>query len=81
MKLFIITNWYKLTIATAMMVFACAFMTFVIKNNEAKAGIPNSQIAPSPTNTWMAVKGNTVYEVTRDRYSHEYKCNPVCDAN
>ncbi len=80
MKHFIITNWFKLVTATAMMVFACAFMIFVIKNNEAKAGIPNNQIAPSPTNTWIVVKRDAVYEVTWDKYSHEYKCKLACDS-
>jgi len=80
MKQFIITNWYKLMTASAMLVFALSFFVFVIKNNVAKAGVPNTPpAAPSPSNTWMVVKGNTVYEVTWDRFTNSFKCEPVCN--
>ena len=78
MKQFIAVNWYRLITASALLIFACSFFVLVLKNNVAKAGIPNTQPDSAPTNTWVVVKGNTVYEVTWNKFSG-YKCKPVCN--
>ncbi len=82
MKQFIATNWYKLLTATAMLIFSCAFFVFAVRSNTAKAGTPNAlpDSAPSPANTWIVVKGDTVYEVTWDEIYRSYKCEAVCNS-
>ncbi len=79
MKLFIAANWYRLITVTAMLIFSCAFFAFVLKNNVAKAGVPKTQSDSPTANVWIVVKGNTVYEVTWDKYAG-YKCKPVCNS-
>lgn len=78
MKHFIKTNWYKLITSTAMLIFACAIFVFAITNNVVKAGIPKTTSDPSPSNVWMVVKGNAVYEITWDKYASVYKCKLAC---
>ena len=80
MKQFIVTNWYRLMTATAMIISAFAFFVFSLNNNVANAGAPHTQSNPSPANAWMVVKGNTVYEVTWDKSISKYKCNAVCNS-
>ena len=80
MKNFIPSNWYRLITATAMLIFACAVFTSALKNNVAKAGAPNNQAStPAPADTWIVVKGNTVYEATWNRSLHNYQCRAVCE--
>ena len=81
MKLFIIANWYRLTTASAMLIFALAFLIFVLKNNVAIAGIPaNKQNEKQLENVWIVAKGNGIYEVTWDKFN-SYKCKMICDGS
>jgi len=73
MKTFLSTNWYKLTTAIAMLLFAFGFSVFALKYNTAKAGTPAA--APfsgkdQTTQQWMVGIGNSIYEVTYN--SDEY---------
>lgn len=83
MKHFIITNWYKLTTATAMFIFACAFFVFALKDNVAIAGSNplHKQTENPPANVWMLANDKGIYEITWDVVFSRYKCDKIFNEN
>ena len=66
MKHFLLTNWCKLSSATAMLIFACALFIFSVKSNSVIAGDKptyNHSENP-PEDLWIVANNNGIFEVS-----------------
>jgi hypothetical protein len=72
MRSSILKNWYKLSIAFSLLLFAFGFLIFSVKYNTAFAGnpIPPALNKNMEDQTWIVGAGNSIYEVT---YSASFK--------
>lgn len=75
MKLFMVQNWYRLTIAAAMLLIAISLFVFAAKYNTIRAGTAKS---PFTSNTqqeklWVVGCGNHIYEVTYNAFHEKYE--------
>jgi hypothetical protein len=85
MKHFLLTNWYKLITASAMLIFACAFFIYAVKNNSAVAG-PNKpesieQADHTPAELWFVANDSGIYAVSWNTTYRRYLCNRIFTAS
>ena len=80
MKLFILKNWYKLLIATAVILFSISCLVFALKYNTVKAGVANPPLIinkNSEEKLWVVGCGNYIYEVTYNKFHEKYECKII----
>ena len=79
MKHFLLTNWYKLTTATTMLIFACAFFFFSVKSNNVIAGDkpPYKQNTNPPEHLWIVANNNGIFEVKWNPGLSKYECEAI----
>lgn len=77
MKLFILQNWYRLSIVAAMLLLSFSCLLFTIKNNTVNAGaakLPSYAINNDcGEKNWVVGCGNYIYEVTYNAFTEKYE--------
>jgi hypothetical protein len=76
MKLFILKNWYRLSVAAAMMMLAFSCLVFAFKYNTAMAGaskLPFRLNKHCEEKSWVVGCGNHIYEVSYNDFLEKYE--------
>lgn len=76
MKHFILQNWYKLSIAAAMLLLSFCCTLFALKYNTVQAGTLKQPFMNNKNNeekSWVVGCGNYIYEVTYDAFLEKYE--------
>lgn len=77
MKLFLISNWQKLSISISVLIFSFGFAVFALKYNSAYAHTPSTQLKTNNSAVqetfYVVAVGRGIYEVKKDSDGYEVK--------